>query len=62
MAIEVKESEQSLDPNLKYLLERVKFKHAYQIHLNGDMHKKLEDINGAKVTIMPASIFLAGLV
>jgi predicted AAA+ superfamily ATPase len=61
MAIEVKESEQSLDPNLKYLLERVKIPYAFQIHLNGKTHKRLDDINGCKVTMMPVSRFLANL-
>lgn len=61
VAIEVKESEQNLDPNLKYLLERTKIPFAFQIHLNGKTHKRLNDINGCKVTLVPASRFLANL-
>jgi hypothetical protein len=58
-AVEVKESAQSLDPNLKYLLTRVKFKYAFQVHLNGDDDYRVEDINGCKVYIMPASRLLS---
>lgn len=49
-AIEVKESEQSLDSNLKYLLERVK------------IPKVLEPINGSRVKLIPAARFLSNLV
>ncbi len=61
IAIEVKEAEQGLDSNLKYLLERVKIPYAFQIHLNGTMHKRLPDINGAQLWLMPAAKFLANL-
>jgi predicted AAA+ superfamily ATPase len=61
IAIEVKESEQGLDPNLKYLLERVKIPYAFQVHLNGKTYKRLDDINGAKVFLIPAERFLANL-
>jgi uncharacterized protein len=61
MAIEVKESEQSLDPNLKYLLERTKIPFAFQLHLEGRTYKKLENINSSEIFIMPASEFLVNL-
>lgn len=61
VAIEVKESEQSLDSNLKYLLERVKIPYAFQIHLNGKTLKKLESINGSKIVLAPAARFLLNL-
>lgn len=61
IAIEVKESEQSLDSNLKYFLQRVKVPYAFQVHLNGKTHKRLEDINGSKVVLVPASRFLVNL-
>ena len=60
-AVETKLSQQSLDSNLKYLLERVKIPYAYQIHLNGDEHYKPDSINGSSLRIMPAWVFLANL-
>jgi len=61
MAIEVKESEQDLDSNLKYLLERSEIPYAFQLHLNGNLHKKLPNINKTQIQIMPASQFLVNL-
>ncbi len=61
LAVEVKLSGQSLDPNLKYFLERVPCKYAFQVHLNGTDDYCLADINGAKVFSMPAAKFLAVL-
>lgn len=61
ITVEVKESEQDIDPNLKYLLEKVKIPYAFQVHLNGERFKRLPDINGCKVHILPAHIFLANL-
>ncbi len=62
MAIEVKESDRSLDPSLKYFLERVKVPYAYQISLESGVHKRLPDINGAETWLMPGATFLANLV
>jgi predicted AAA+ superfamily ATPase len=61
VAIEVKESQQELDNNLKYFLERVPVKYAFQVHLKGTLHKRLPDINGAQVWLIPATRFLANL-
>lgn len=61
MAIEVKKSAQSLDPNLKYLLERVKIPFAFQVHLEGDEYYRVPDINGARTSITPAWRFLGNL-
>jgi len=61
MAIEAKKSAQSLDPNMKYLLERVKIPYAFQVHLEGEDYYKVDDINGAKVSIIPAWRFLGNL-
>lgn len=61
IAVEAKLSEQSLDPNLRYLLERVKIPYAFQVHLNGSKQWQVEDINGCKVFILPATKFLANL-
>lgn len=61
LAVEVKSSAQALDPNLKYLLERVKIPRAFQVHIDGKSDKRLEDINGAQVFMMPASKFLKAL-
>ncbi len=61
IAIEVKLSAQSLDPNLKYFLERVPCKYAFQLHLHGKDDYSLADINGAKIFSMPAAKFLSVL-
>jgi predicted AAA+ superfamily ATPase len=61
MAVEVKLAEQNIDPNLIYLLERVKIPYAFQIHLRGSNHWHLEDIKGSKISLMPAAKFLANL-
>jgi len=61
LAVEAKESESDLDSNLKYLLQRVKIPYAFQVHFNGDKFKRLPDINGSKIHILPAHIFLANL-
>lgn len=61
IAVEVKESEQDIDSNLKYLLEKIKIPYAFQVHLDGEKFKRLEDINSCKVHILPGHIFLANL-
>lgn len=60
-AIEVKTDDRPLDSNLKYLLERVKIPHAFQLSLGSkDFHPP--KINGCKIRIMPAYRFLGQLV
>ena len=61
IAIEVKESDIDIDPNLKYLLERVKIPFAFQVHFNSNKFKRLPNINDCKTYILPAHIFLANL-
>jgi predicted AAA+ superfamily ATPase len=61
MAIEVKKSEQGLDPNLKYFLERVKVPYAFQIHQEGAGDYRAPDIQGCRIRVMPAAKFLANL-
>ncbi len=61
VAIEVKETEQELDPSLKYLLSKFSIPYAFQVHLNGDTHKRLPDINEAQVWLIPAARFLGNL-
>lgn len=61
IAIEVKSSEQELDPNLRYYLERQKVEFAFQVHLKGNIYQKLKSINGALVRIMPVRNFLVNL-
>ena len=60
-AIEVKTSEQDLDSNLKYLLERVRFPHAFQISLKGEKDWAPKPINGCSIRILPATRFLTNL-
>jgi uncharacterized protein len=59
--VEVKLSEQNLDSSMKYFLERVKVPYAFQVHFNGSLDKQLEDINGCKTFLLPASKFLLAL-
>ena len=61
IAVEVKEQEQELDSNLKYLLERTKIPYAFQVHLEGNKFKRIPNINGCTVHILPAYIFLSNL-
>ena len=60
-AIEVKLSEQSLDPSLSYFLERTKIPFAFQIHLKGSRDIRVSSINGCQVRILPATKYLAQL-
>jgi len=61
-AIEVKTASESLDPNLKYLLERVKIPYAFQINLKGTKDWSPPSINGAILRILPVAQFLSQLV
>jgi predicted AAA+ superfamily ATPase len=61
MAVEVKSSEQTVDPGLKYFLERVRVPYAFQISLSGQHDFRAPDINGCKVRVLPAAKFLANL-
>ena len=61
IAIEVKLQAQRIDPNLKYLLERVEIPYAFQVHLHGDTYYHLDDINKTKLSIIPARRFLSNL-
>ncbi len=59
MAIEVKSKQQPLDPNLKYLLERVKIPFACQVSLEGDKDYTPDPINNCQIRILPGPKFLA---
>ena len=61
IAIEVKSSEQPLDRNLYYLLERARIPYAYQLHLKGTNDFRVAPINGCKIRIMPLERFLQNL-
>ena len=61
-AIEVKTESDSLDPNLKYLLERVKIPYAFQINLKGEKDWSPPSINGSIIRIAPVAHFLAQLI
>ncbi|OGQ21479.1 MAG: hypothetical protein A3I05_08840 [Deltaproteobacteria bacterium RIFCSPLOWO2_02_FULL_44_10] len=60
-AIEVKLQEQSLDSNVKYLLERVRIPHAFQLHFKGTKNWTPSSINGCVIRILPARLFLSQL-
>jgi len=61
LAVEVKLDERPLDASLKYLLERVKIPHAFQVSLNGTNDWRPPDINGCRIRILPAARLLASL-
>lgn len=61
MAVEVKESDTSLDSNLAYLLEHINIPYAFQLHFSDtDFHRELR-IKDSLVHIVPAWKFLANL-
>lgn len=61
IAIEVKLKDSKQDRNLKYLLERIAFKHAFQLTFSSQEDYRAPDINGCSLRIMPAASFLTGL-
>lgn len=61
IAIEVKSSEQPLDPNLQYFLERVRCPYAFQLQLKSKSEYKHAKINGCDVRSVPLGRFLANL-
>ena len=61
IAIEVKSSEQVLDRNLEYLLERVHIPYAFQLHLKGEKDYRVKDIGKSRVRVMPLVRFLQNL-
>jgi predicted AAA+ superfamily ATPase len=60
IAIECKHENRNLDPNLKYLLERIAIPYAFQISRTGSYWKH-PPIRGAQIHLLPASQFLAHL-
>ena len=60
-AIEVKQSSQDLDKNLRYLLERIKIPYAFQMHLEGNDDYRVKDINDSYVRVLPMNKFLINL-
>lgn len=61
MAVEVKTSDQPLDPGLRYFLERARVPFAFQVALDGAIDRRLPDVNGARVRQVPLTRFLASL-
>ncbi len=61
LAVEAKLGDRPLDPNLRYLLERVRIPHAVQVSLHGTLDSRLADVNGCRVRLVPAARFLAHL-
>ena len=61
VAIEVKQSAQDLDKNLRYLLERTKIPFAFQVHLEGNDDYRVKDINDSYVRVLPMHKFLINL-
>jgi len=61
LAVEVKSGERPLTSGLRYLLERVRFPHAFQIALDGTTDTRVPPIAGCNIRLMPAARFLAQL-
>ena len=51
-AVECKQGEGSVSPNLFYFRERTNIPHFYQVHL-GKMHKQVDD----RISVLPFSDF-----
>lgn len=61
LAVEVKTDDRPLDPGLRYFLERARVPHALQLSLRGTVDRRLPDVNGAQVRMLPVAAFLARL-
>ncbi len=61
LAVEVKASDDSLDPNFKYFLERTEVPHAFQVHFKGTKDFVMPNVGKYGVRCLPASRFLANL-
>lgn len=61
LAVEAKLDDRPLDAGLRYLLERVRIPHAFQVSLRGTLDRRLPDIGGARVRQVPAARFLSRL-
>ncbi|MBI3818575.1 MAG: ATP-binding protein [Planctomycetes bacterium] len=61
IAIEAKQSDQTLSDGLRYLLERVEFPFAFQISRSGAKNFRHADINKCRVRLLPAAEFLVNL-
>ncbi len=61
LAVEAKLDDRPLDAGLRYLLERVRIPHAFQVSLRGTIDRRLPDIGGARVRQVPAARFLSRL-
>ncbi len=61
LAVEIKSDDRPVDDGLRYLLERVRVPHAFQVSLRGTLDVRAPDIHGCAVRRMPAAKFLANL-
>jgi predicted AAA+ superfamily ATPase len=61
LAVEIKESDASLDPGLRYFVERVPVVHAFQVSLFGTVDRFLPEVGASGVRMVPAARFLASL-
>lgn len=60
-AVAIKLEDRPLDAGLRYLLERQRFPHAYQVSLLGTADRRWPEINGCEVRQVPAARFLVNL-
>jgi predicted AAA+ superfamily ATPase len=61
MAVEIKQDDRPLDPGLRYLVERVRVRHAFQVSMQGSVDRRIPDVGAHGVRIVPAARFLANL-
>jgi predicted AAA+ superfamily ATPase len=61
LAVEMKLDDRPLDRGLRYLLERVRFRRAFQVSLHGTLDTRHGDIGGARIRLLPAKRFLSWL-
>lgn len=60
-AVEVKTGDEPVEGGMRYLLERVKFPRAFQVHLKGLKDYETPPVGGCKVRVVPCSKFLMSL-
>jgi hypothetical protein len=61
LAVEIKTDDRPLDSGLRYFLERARVQHAFQLSLHGAVDRRLADVGGASVRMLPVATFLARL-
>jgi predicted AAA+ superfamily ATPase len=61
LAVEIKQSDAPLDAGLRYFVERVPVRHAFQVALDGQSDRFLPDVGAHGVRMVSAATLLANL-